>query len=156
MKVPYIFVIIYWYGVLAQLVERYTGSVEVSGSNPLCSTKMRPRQTCSLPRTHFILAGHSGRLKRLVRARRLAAAALRRAPACGKPQNPRVVFIYGTASAVPFCIAENSGRLKRLVRARRLAAATLRRAPACGKPQNPRVVFYIRHRFGDAFLYSGA
>ena len=38
MKVPYIFVIIYWYGVLAQLVERYTGSVEVSGSNPLCST----------------------------------------------------------------------------------------------------------------------
>lgn len=39
MKVPYIFVIIYWYGVLAQLVERYTGSVEVSGSNPLCSTK---------------------------------------------------------------------------------------------------------------------
>ena len=156
MKVPYIFVIIYWYGVLAQLVERYTGSVEVSGSNPLCSTKMRPRQTCSLPRAHFILAEHSGEKKRLVRARQLAAAALRRATACGKPQNPRVVFIYGTASAVPFCIAENSGRLKRLVRARRLAAATLRRAPACGKPQNPRVVFYIRHRFGGAFLYSGA
>ncbi len=40
MKVPYIFVIIYWYGVLAQLVERYTGSVEVSGSNPLCSTSV--------------------------------------------------------------------------------------------------------------------
>ena len=27
------------YGVLAQLGERYTGSVEVSGSIPLCSTK---------------------------------------------------------------------------------------------------------------------
>jgi hypothetical protein len=26
------------YGALAQLGERYTGSVEVSGSNPLCST----------------------------------------------------------------------------------------------------------------------
>ena len=29
------------HGVLAQLVERYTGSVEVSGSNPLCSTRER-------------------------------------------------------------------------------------------------------------------
>lgn len=27
-----------YYGVLAQLGERYTGSVEVSGSIPLCST----------------------------------------------------------------------------------------------------------------------
>ena len=33
-------VIIYGHGVLAQLVERYTGSVEVSGSNPLCSTSV--------------------------------------------------------------------------------------------------------------------
>jgi hypothetical protein len=29
------------YGALAQLGERYTGSVEVSGSNPLCSTIKR-------------------------------------------------------------------------------------------------------------------
>ena len=39
------FVIIYWYGVLAQLVERYTGSVEVSGSNPLCSTSPNLKRT---------------------------------------------------------------------------------------------------------------
>ena len=35
----YVFDIIYGHGVLAQLVERYTGSVEVSSSNLLCSTK---------------------------------------------------------------------------------------------------------------------
>lgn len=29
------------YGALAQLGERYTGSVEVSGSIPLCSTKQK-------------------------------------------------------------------------------------------------------------------
>lgn len=29
------------FGALAQLGERYTGSVEVSGSIPLCSTKKR-------------------------------------------------------------------------------------------------------------------
>lgn len=28
------------YGALAQLVECHTGSVDVSGSNPLCSTKI--------------------------------------------------------------------------------------------------------------------
>ena len=32
-------------GVLAQLVERYTGSVEVSGSNPLCSTSPNLKRT---------------------------------------------------------------------------------------------------------------
>jgi hypothetical protein len=30
------------HGALAQLGERYTGSVEVSGSSPLCSTKGKP------------------------------------------------------------------------------------------------------------------
>ena len=30
------------YGALAQLGERYTGSVEVSGSSPLCSTTRKP------------------------------------------------------------------------------------------------------------------
>jgi hypothetical protein len=30
------------YGALAQLGERYTGSVEVSGSSPLCSTMINP------------------------------------------------------------------------------------------------------------------
>lgn len=105
MKVPYIFVIIYWYGVLAQLVERYTGSVEVSGSNPLCSTKMRPRQTCSLPRAHFILAEHSGRLKRLVRARRLPPLLCGGLPLAGNRRIRELYFIYGTASAMPFCVA---------------------------------------------------
>ncbi len=31
------------FGALAHLVERNTGSVEVSGSSPLCSTKKRGR-----------------------------------------------------------------------------------------------------------------
>lgn len=54
MKVPYIFVIIYWYGVLAQLVERYTGSVEVSGSNPLCSTTRKTLDSIRILGSFFL------------------------------------------------------------------------------------------------------
>ena len=44
------------HGVLAQLVERYTGSVEVSGSNPLCSTKRNLKRTAlSVSRFRFFL-----------------------------------------------------------------------------------------------------
>ena len=47
------------YGVLAQLGERYTGSVEVSGSIPLCSTKKRQSSDClflSNPQDWYVIA----------------------------------------------------------------------------------------------------
>ncbi|CAI8943036.1 hypothetical protein EMIT013CA1_90104 [Bacillus sp. IT-13CA1] len=39
------------YGALAQLGERYTGSVEVSGSSPLCSIS----ETLGISRVSFLL-----------------------------------------------------------------------------------------------------
>ena len=39
-----------WNGVLAQLGERYTGSVEVSGSIPLCSTTSYKSEPCAVRR----------------------------------------------------------------------------------------------------------
>ncbi len=41
------------HGVLAQLEARHTGSVEVTGSNPVCSTKPRDRRT-HLFHWHFL------------------------------------------------------------------------------------------------------
>ena len=75
MKVPYIFVIIYWYGVLAQLVERYTGSVEVSGSNPLCSTRKGTAFCGAFFRWSIMVVR-----KAAVRARSFSSAALPRGP----------------------------------------------------------------------------
>lgn len=114
MKVPYIFVIIYWYGVLAQLVERYTGSVEVSGNSKRCGADYGGKSRQVLPRLRP--KGGNGRIRELY-------------------------FIYGTASAVPFCVAEHSGRLKRRSDAIDLRKQSLFRA-------------LLLTDFGNAFLTS--
>ena len=64
-----------FYGVLAQLVERYTGSVEVSGSNPLCSTRKGTAFCGAFFRWSIMVVR-----KAAVRARSFSSAALPRGP----------------------------------------------------------------------------
>lgn len=84
----------------------------------------------------YFLAEHSGRLKRLVRARRQKPPSPAEAPPEGWKRQYRFVI-----SAMPFCVAGHSGRLKRRSYAIDLRKQSLFRA-------------LLLTDFGNAFLTS--